>query len=60
MRSAVTKGGGLTLLRRACVNDVARQAGKENIGTNVYVDGRGAGSFLLTIDQQIDVADSTG
>jgi hypothetical protein len=35
------------------------QAGKENIGTNVYVDGREAGSFLLPVDQQIYGANST-
>jgi hypothetical protein len=29
MRSAVTKGGGLTLLRRACVNDVAGKLGRK-------------------------------
>jgi hypothetical protein len=29
------------------------------MGTNVCVDGRGAGSFLLPVDQQIYGADST-
>ena len=36
------------------------QARKENGGTKVYVDARGAGGFLLPADQQIDRADSTG
>jgi hypothetical protein len=31
MRSAVTKGGGLTLLRRACVNDVAGKLGRKTL-----------------------------
>jgi hypothetical protein len=29
MRSAVTKGGGLTLLRRACVNDAGARLGRK-------------------------------